>query len=329
MAILNYTAREITVKIVYYGPGLSGKTTNIKYIANRIPEEKRGKIITLQTEEDRTLFFDFLPFTVSTANGYKLRLQLYTVPGQVFYESTRKLVLQGADGIVFVADSQREVLDSNLESYEGMKRNLQENGLDYRTIPLVFQYNKRDLPNVLPVDVLNQKLNELAAPYFEAIAIEGKGVLETLYKIVELTMNDLKGKYKLLDTISTQEIIDNIKELVGDMAGIQEEVLELKEEMEELDLFDELEIMPEEGSSKEPEVLEIEMEEEVDTSEMREKEDTKKEVNLEPPPAAKAAGKPSEEEIKPVSLPIEINVEPGQTVELTLLIRVKVKKKTT
>ncbi len=329
MAILNYTAREITVKIVYYGPGLSGKTTNIKYIANRIPEEKRGKIITLQTEEDRTLFFDFLPFTVSTANGYKLRLQLYTVPGQVFYESTRKLVLQGADGIVFVADSQREVLDSNLESYEGMKRNLQENGLDYRTIPLVFQYNKRDLPNVLPVDVLNHKLNDVGAPYFEAIAIEGKGVLETLYKIVELTMNDLKGKYKLLDSISTQEIIDNIKELVGDRAGVGEEVLELKEEMEELDLFDELEIMPEEGPSKEPEVLEIEMEEEVDTSEMGEKEETKREVKLESPPSEKVASKPAAEEIKPVSLPIEINVEPGQTVELTLLIRVKVKKKTT
>lgn len=348
MAILNYTSKEITVKIVYYGPGLSGKTTNIKYIASRIPEDKRGKIITLQTEEDRTLFFDFLPFTVATANGYKLRLQLYTVPGQVFYESTRKLVLQGADGVVFVADSQKQVLEANIESYLSMKSNLKENGIDYRKVPLVFQYNKRDLPNILPVEVLNQKLNELKVPYFESIAIQGKGVLETLFKIVELTVNDLKSKYKLLDTISTSEVLDNIKELVGELeeeVEAAEEVdfeLDLGELSEELDLSEELEEMPEETPHEEktspeaeplPEV-EFEIEEVAPEPVKKERKAPEKEV------PQKEEGVENQEEKKvieismpheqvkkeSITLPIEIKIKPGQTLELNLTIKFKVKE---
>ncbi len=348
MAILNYTSKEITVKIVYYGPGLSGKTTNIKYIASRIPEDKRGKIITLQTEEDRTLFFDFLPFTVATANGYKLRLQLYTVPGQVFYESTRKLVLQGADGVVFVADSQKQVLEANIESYLSMKSNLKENGIDYRKVPLVFQYNKRDLPNILPVETLNQKLNELNVPYFESIAIQGKGVLETLFKIVELTVNDLKSKYKLLDGISTSEVLDNIKELVGELEeGVEaaEEVdfeLDLGEIGEELELSEELEEMPEEIShtEKTPTKLEAlpEVEFEIEEVPLDPEKEKKKIPEKKPPQEEKLVERGEEkgtveifqlhEEVKKesITLPIEIKIKPGQTLELNLTIKFKVKE---
>ncbi len=194
MVVFNSNARELALKIVYYGPALCGKTTNIEYIFRTMPEGKKGQMLSLNTEGDRTLFFDFLPLELGTIMGWKVRIQLYTVPGQVFYDATRRLVLRGADGVVFVADSQKPMAEANLESYENMKQNLAANGLDYETIPLVLQFNKRDLANILPVDVMNQHLNERNVPYYEAIAIEGKGVIETVKEISRLTLQSVRQK---------------------------------------------------------------------------------------------------------------------------------------
>lgn len=192
MALFNYTSREINAKIVYYGPGLSGKTTNIKCIYEKIVPDKKGKLITLPTYSDRTLFFDFFPLEAGEIKGYKMRFHLYTVPGQVFYNATRKLVLKGADGVVFVADSQDGMMDSNLESLYNLKKNLADHGININDFPVVLQYNKRDLPNVLPVEVLDKTLNSRGLPYFSASASTGEGVLETLTAISKLVLGDLR-----------------------------------------------------------------------------------------------------------------------------------------
>ncbi len=194
MPAFNYATRELILKIVYYGPALCGKTTNLEYIYAQLPPDKRGKMLSLATESDRTLFFDFLPIELGTVQGWKVRVQLYTVPGQVFYDATRRLVLKGADGIVFVADSQKEMLESNLESWENMKTNLAHNGLDFWNIPLVLQYNKRDLKNILPVPTLETRINERKAPHFEAVAIYGTGVMETLREAVKLTLQAVQQR---------------------------------------------------------------------------------------------------------------------------------------
>lgn len=192
MALFNYTSREVNAKIVYYGPGLSGKTTNIKYIYDKIIPDKKGKLITLPTYGDRTLFFDFFPLEAGEIKGYKIRFHLYTVPGQVFYNATRKLVLKGADGVVFVADSQGDMMDSNLESMDNLRKNLAELGINLDDFPLVIQYNKKDLPNTLPVDEMNKLLNPGGVTYFSASASTGEGVLETLTAISRLVLSDLK-----------------------------------------------------------------------------------------------------------------------------------------
>ncbi len=192
MALFNYTSREINAKIVYYGPGLSGKTTNIKCIYEKIVPDKKGKLITLPTYSDRTLFFDFFPLEAGEIKGYKMRFHLYTVPGQVFYNATRKLVLKGADGVVFVADSQDGMMDSNLESLYNLKKNLADHGINIDDFPVVLQYNKRDLPNVLPVEVIDKTLNTSGLPYFSASASTGEGVLETLTAISKLVLGDLR-----------------------------------------------------------------------------------------------------------------------------------------
>jgi signal recognition particle receptor subunit beta len=194
MPVFNYAARELILKIVYYGPALCGKTTNLEYIYAQLPPDKKGKMLSLATESDRTLFFDFLPIELGTVQGWKVRVQLYTVPGQVFYDATRRLVLKGADGIVFVVDSQREMLESNLESWENMKTNLTHNSLDFWSIPLVVQYNKRDLKNILPIPTLEARINERKAPYFEAVAIHGTGVMETLREAVKLTLQAVQQR---------------------------------------------------------------------------------------------------------------------------------------
>ena len=193
MSLVNFTTREITCKIVYYGPGRSGKTTNLHYIYGRVPEARRGRMVSLATQTDRTLFFDFLPIDLGQISGFSTRFQLYTVPGQVYYNATRRLVLQGADGVVFVGDSQARQLDENVESLQNLQSNLLEHGIDVRTMPLVMQYNKQDLPAelILRQEDLDDALNFRSVPSFAADALHGRGVFETLKSISELVLKRL------------------------------------------------------------------------------------------------------------------------------------------
>jgi len=192
MALINYASREINAKIVYYGPGLGGKTTNIRYIYSKLNPSIKGKLISLATELDRTLFFDFLPVDLGTIRGFKTRFHLYTVPGQVFYNASRKLILRGVDGIIFVADSQIERFDENLESLDNMQDNLKTYNLNLEKIPFVFQYNKRDLPNITSVEELQKVLNpQKVRAYFEAVATHGIGVFETLKEVCKYVLKDL------------------------------------------------------------------------------------------------------------------------------------------
>ncbi len=194
MVFLNYTAMQMTAKIVYYGPGLCGKTTNLSWIHAKTAPRSRGEMVSLETDADRTLFFDLLPLDVGVIGGLKVRLQLYTVPGQVFYNVTRRLVLKGVDGVVFVADSQAPAAEPNEESLANLKQNLEELGLDPRSVPTVLQYNKRDLRNILPVPELQKSLNSSSAPFFEAAAIHGVGVFETLKEISRLSLDAVRSK---------------------------------------------------------------------------------------------------------------------------------------
>jgi mutual gliding-motility protein MglA len=192
MAVFNYQKKEIDAKIVYYGPGISGKTTNLQYIHQHLKPEQRGKMVSLATDEERTLFFDFLPIELESVRGFRTRFHLYTVPGQVYYGATRRAVLTGADGIIFVADSQRDRMEDNLISIKDLEENLHYYGRKAETMPLILQYNKRDLPNVLPVDELNSKINRLNVPYFESVAILGKGVFETLTMMCRMVLKTLE-----------------------------------------------------------------------------------------------------------------------------------------
>jgi signal recognition particle receptor subunit beta len=207
MSLVNYSTREITCKIVYYGPGRSGKTTNLQYIHAMVPDERRGAMVSLATETDRTLFFDFLPLDLGTISGFKTRLQLYTVPGQVYYNATRKLVLRGADGVVFVADSQHQQLEDNVESLRNLHENLIEQNIDVRDTPLVLQYNKRDLPGVASVEQLEDALNFRGVPAFPAAAVSGEGVFDTLKAVSELVLRSLSRKFNTEPDVapSTQE----------------------------------------------------------------------------------------------------------------------------
>ncbi|SDE06959.1 GTP-binding protein [Desulfuromonas thiophila] len=192
MSFLNYASREINCKIVYYGPGLCGKTTNLQHVYQKTAPESKGKMISLATETERTLFFDFLPLALGEVRGFKTRFHLYTVPGQVFYDASRKLILKGVDGVVFVADSQEERLDANIESLENLKDNLTEQGYDLYSLPFVMQYNKQDLPNLSPLSELRKYLNPTTVPEFRACAMSGVGVFETLKAIAKLVLMDLK-----------------------------------------------------------------------------------------------------------------------------------------
>src|SRR5512138_3907321 len=192
MSFINYSSREINCKVVYYGPGLCGKTTNLQYIHRRMDPDSRGKMISLATETERTLFFDFLPLSMGEVRGFKTRFHLYTVPGQVFYDASRRLILRGVDGVVFCADSQLTRMDANVESLENLRINLREQGYDPDKIPMTLQYNKRDLPNVASVSELHALLNHRNAPEFESSALTGAGVFETLKSIIRLILIDLK-----------------------------------------------------------------------------------------------------------------------------------------
>jgi signal recognition particle receptor subunit beta len=195
MVLFNYSTKELTAKVVYYGPGLCGKTTNLQWIHEKLPIKNKGKMLSLATETDRTLFFDFLPIEIGSIRGMKTRIQLYTVPGQVFYNATRRMVLKGADAVVFVCDSQEAMLDANLESFENMRQNLEANEIDPDEIPIVLQYNKRDLPNALPIEILNERMNPHNYPFSEAIAVTGAGVEDTLKAVTKLVFKSLSAKY--------------------------------------------------------------------------------------------------------------------------------------
>jgi signal recognition particle receptor subunit beta len=192
LSFINFAAREINCKIVYYGPGLGGKTTNLQIVYDKTGDKSKGKMISLATETDRTLFFDFLPLDLGTVRGFKTRFHLYTVPGQVFYDASRKLILRGVDGVVFVADSQEERMDANVEALENLMENLQEHGYNFSAIPYVLQLNKRDLPNVLPVEALKGELMKRNEPVFEAVAYQGQGVFETLKEVARQVLLELK-----------------------------------------------------------------------------------------------------------------------------------------
>jgi len=194
MTFINYAAREINCKIVYYGPGLGGKTTNIQHIYERSAQNNKGKLISLATETDRTLFFDFLPIELGAIRGFRTRFHLYTVPGQVFYDASRKLILKGVDGVVFVADSQESRMDANAEAVSNLRQNLEEHGYELQAVPYVLQLNKRDLPSAMPVDKLIESLRFKDEPVFEAVAVNGKGVFDTLRASIRLVMLDLKDR---------------------------------------------------------------------------------------------------------------------------------------
>lgn len=226
MAFVNYATKNIAIKVVYYGPGLSGKSTNLRYIYVRLDPDSRGDLLCLETDMERTLFFDLLPIKAGQIGDFKIHFQLMTVPGQVFYEASRKSVLKGADGIVFVADSQVSLLDANLESFDGLRKNLLEHDIDLNQIPLVFQYNKRDLDNLIPVETFNNLLNPRQLPYVESSAINGVGVIETLKEISRLTVpvvrREVFGERRIEFQIEEEEV------------EVEEEIMEeVEEEAEE------------------------------------------------------------------------------------------------
>jgi signal recognition particle receptor subunit beta len=192
MTFINYASREINCKIVYYGPGLGGKTTNLQYIYDSTSPQAKGKLISLATETDRTLFFDFMPLELGTVRGFKTRFHLYTVPGQVYYDASRKLILKGVDGVVFVADSQEERMDANIEALYNLEENMQTQGYDLQQVPYVLQLNKRDLPNVIPVEDLYGELQRKGEPVFEAVAAQGVGVFDTLKAVAKQVLTELR-----------------------------------------------------------------------------------------------------------------------------------------
>jgi signal recognition particle receptor subunit beta len=194
MSFINYAAREINCKIVYYGPGLGGKTTNIQWIHEKTREDAKGKLISLATETERTLFFDFLPIELGTIRGFRTRFHLYTVPGQVFYDASRKLILKGVDGVVFVADSQEARMDANIEAISNLRLNLKDQGYDLESMPYALQLNKRDLPSAVALAELERALRIKDEPLFEAVATTGDGVFETLKSIIKLVLKDLKNR---------------------------------------------------------------------------------------------------------------------------------------
>ena len=193
LSFINFAAREINCKIVYYGAGLGGKTTNLQVIYQKTADQQKGKMISLATETERTLFFDFLPLDLGSVRGFKTRIHLYTVPGQVFYDASRKLILRGVDGIVFVADYQEQRMDANVEALDNLMSNLKEHGYDFNKIPYVLQLNKRDLPNILPVDLLATELRKKNEAIVEAVAFQGVGVFETLKEIAKQVLTELKA----------------------------------------------------------------------------------------------------------------------------------------
>jgi len=236
VALFNYATRELSAKIVYYGPGLSGKTTNIEMIHKMLRPEQKGRLISLPTETDRTLFFDFLPIDLGQIKGFKVRFHLYTVPGQVFYNATRRLVLQGVDGVVFVADSQREMANSNMESLKNLMDNLSSYGKKLEELPFVLQYNKRDLKNVATSKELDEALNFLRVPTFEAVAPTGKGVTETLVAISRIVFSHLRKTLLMPGEMAAHDDLPDLADTRIQNTFLQPEAESLEEisEVEEI-----------------------------------------------------------------------------------------------
>lgn len=234
MAFFNYVTKEITLKVVYYGPGLSGKTTNLQHLYSILDPSQKGKFISLSTESDRTLFFDFLPVDLGKIRDFNLRFQLYTVPGQIRYNATRKLVLKGADAVVFVADSQKEMREQNIESLNNMRENLISNNIDPDSIPVVLQYNKRDLPNLLSIYDLNSDLNKKGYPYIESEALNGKGVKETFDLITKLLLKDIAQRHRVDITAPRETVTIKVPErerFEENTEVFEEEIVEPQEEV--------------------------------------------------------------------------------------------------
>ena len=256
MAFVNYNNKEITVKIVYYGPALSGKTTCLRYIYSCPEFGNKGKLITLDTDGDRTLFFDFLPIEIGKLGDYSIKIQLYTVPGQVSYDTTRKLVLQGADGIVFVADSQVAIREQNIESYNNMKKNLELNKIPSIEIPIILQYNKRDLKEILPLEELNKDLNPENKSFFPTVATTGENILEGLHASMKMVIIHLKNKLSVFQKdktvmFSREEITSKAAKKEGMLKDFQDSDADMQEDTEKEEVFELSEIIDEESSDKE------------------------------------------------------------------------------
>jgi mutual gliding-motility protein MglA len=352
MAFVNYNNKEITAKIVYYGPALSGKTTCLRYIFNCEEIENKGKLITLDTDGDRTLFFDFLPLEIGKLGNYTLKIQLYTVPGQVAYDTTRKLVLQGADGVVFVADSQVVVREQNIESLNNLKKNLKLNNLQFDKIPLIYHFNKRDLKEILPINSQNKDLNPNNKSFFPTVATSGENVLEGLYAIIKLVIMHLKNQLSIFQkdktvmfsreeiTSSTPKPEDNKVVFTEPAAETgagdtdKEEVFELSSPMVDaedslkpiaeddiFDLEDAQEIKNEKSDIEIPE-MNFEEEEQKDTASIRasqiviDNEDTGDK-------SIKAQG-----EIRNIDLPVTLDISQGPgNVQINLNLKITIKKK--
>jgi len=236
MVIFNYSEKQISAKIVYYGPGLGGKTTTLSYIHSVLDDKDKGEMLSLATDADRTLYFDFLHVKLGKIRGLQIKFQLYTVPGQIRYNNTRKIVLSGADAIVFVADSQVERFDANIESYKNMKINLLANQINPETIPLVIQYNKRDLESIVKVPKLNRAINDRGVPHFETIATQGKGVLETFQTIGTLLLQNIAKKYKVKIQNLSNDFLDLPENKVAAKAPVQKEAIQEEPLPEAIDL---------------------------------------------------------------------------------------------
>lgn len=287
MASINYAFKEISCKIVFYGPGLSGKTTNLQYVHHKIPPQTRGELISLATDQDRTLYFDFLPVNIGKVHGFSTKFQLYTVPGQVYYNATRKLVLRGVDGLVFVADSQKSKMDENIESFQNLMENLTEYGYNITKIPLVFQYNKRDLSSLSSVEELEGVLNPKGLPYFEAVATKGIGVFDTLKCISKLVLDQAKRKQffpereAAVKETKPAEIVTSLSKMpqsepLTAVFGASTPIESLTEQMTATIVQEKLKPMPEEVVPETPRICEeIKSEIELKIGEITEKEKTK------------------------------------------------------
>lgn len=351
MAFVNYNNKEITAKIVYYGPALSGKTTCLRYIFNCDEIENKGKLITLDTDGDRTLFFDFLPLEIGKLGNYSIKIQLYTVPGQVAYDTTRKLVLQGADGVVFVADSQVIMREQNIESFTNLKKNLKLNNLQFDKIPLVFHFNKRDLKEILPINSLNKDLNSDNKSFFPTVATNGENVLESLYAIIKLVIMHLKNQLSIFQkdktimfsreeiTSSTPKPEDNKVVFTEPSAGIwagdtdKEEIFELSSPMvdaedspkpiAEDDIFNLEDAQEIKNEKSDIEIPEMSFEDE-------EKKDTAPSRVFEVITADKDTDKRSmkvQGEIRNIDLPITLDISKGPgDVQINLNLKLTIKK---